>query len=169
MDVPGVTRVFVERLFAGPGSVRIFPLMEDVYAATGGIPMPGDIANIQAYLANLQPATAQVYVQAPVGVPINIVFNKFAPNTTASQEAVMSELRQTFRLYSSVSGNDKVVPAMPYLATPATWLEVWTAAALVNAVGSPTADIGAPPGDVVLAATQIAVLGSVAFNPVTTA
>ena len=162
--IPGVTRVFVERLYAGPGSVRVFPLMEDVYASTGGIPLPGDIANIQAYLATVQPATAQVLVQAPHAVAVNIVFNKFNPNTTSTQEAVMSELRQTFRLYSAVSGSDIVVPAMPYLASPASWLAVWTSAALVNAVGPMTADVGSPIGDIVLTPTQFPVLGTVAFN-----
>jgi uncharacterized phage protein gp47/JayE len=162
--IPGVTRVFVERLFAGPGTVRIFPVMDDVYAPTG-IPQPGDIANIQQYLATVQPATATVVVQAPIATPINIVLNNFSPYTVTAQEAVMSELRQTFRMFSSVSGMDTPVPSMPFLATPASWLQIWLGAALVNAVGSPTADVASPVGDVVLAEGHIATLGTVTFNP----
>ena len=161
--VPGVSRVFVERLWAGPGTVRVFPLMDAVYP--GGIPQPGDIYNVAQAIAPLQPATAMVTVAAPAAVPVNITIAGFSPNTVTSQQAVLAELAQTFLQYGTVAGNDVVVSSMPFLATPTSFALMWLNAAVVNAAGSPRGDITAPTADIALAPGQIATLGTVTFTP----
>jgi uncharacterized phage protein gp47/JayE len=59
-QVPGVSfdadrpTVYVERLWKGPGSVRVFPLMYDLHE--DGIPNGTDVERVREHIAALQPA-----------------------------------------------------------------------------------------------------------------
>lgn len=163
-SVTGVTRVFVERLFNGPGTVRIFPLMDDLYS--DGIPQPGDIDRVAAYLETVHPAGASVTVAAPVAVPVTISIGGLNPYTTDVQEAIRTELRAAFRLNSRVAGIDRVVSSMPYLAAPTSFSRSWIWQAIANASGELRHRVDAPSGDIALASTQIATLGDVTFSAV---
>jgi uncharacterized phage protein gp47/JayE len=161
-SVTGVTRVFVERLFNGPGTVRIFPLMDDLYA--DGIPQAGDIDRVAAYLDTVQPAGASVTVAAPAAVPVAISIGGLMPYTTDVEEAIRTELKATFRLNSRVAGIDKIVSSMPYLAAPTSFSRSWIWQAIANASGELRHRVDAPPADIALASTQIATLGAVSFS-----
>jgi uncharacterized phage protein gp47/JayE len=161
-EIAGVTRVFVERVFAGPGTVRVFPLMEDVYPS-GGIPQPADIALIAAHVEALKPAGAALTVAAPTAVPVAITITGLTPDTTPVRDAVRAELALAFRRLSRVAGADVGHPGMPYLAAPASFSRSWIWQAVANATGEERHTVSLPAADVALTAGQIATLGTVTF------
>ncbi|WP_316216279.1 baseplate J/gp47 family protein [Bradyrhizobium sp. SZCCHNR3003] len=161
-SVTGVTRVFVERLFNGPGTVRVFPLMDDLYP--DGIPQPADIARVVAHLNTVQPAGALVTVAAPVAVPVTIAIGGLQPFTTDVQEAIRVELAVAFRLNSRVAGSDAAISTMPYLASPTSFSRSWIWQAIANAFDEARSRVDVPVADVGLLPGQIATLGGVIFS-----
>lgn len=160
-QAPGVTRVFVERLYAGPGTVRVFVFMDDGFP--NGIPDAGAIAAVRDYLATVQPASAVVTVSAPVAVAVNISIDNLVPDTTATRNAIVDELRAAFLRRGRVSGNDTPHGGMPYLATPATFGLEWIYQAISNASGVESFDLVAPTTDTVLQSGETPVPGTISF------
>jgi uncharacterized phage protein gp47/JayE len=154
--------VYVERLWAGNGTVRAFPLMFDLY--DDGIPSAADVARVREHISALQPAGARVTIAAPVAIPVNVTVSGLEPNTTEVQEAVLSELKDTFRRLSRPSGTDAVFGSMPYLATPFKFSVSWVWQAVANATGEQRHKINAPTVDVALLPGEMAVLGTVTFE-----
>lgn len=154
--------VFVERTWAGPGTVRIFPLMFDLYAS--GIPQGADISRVAAYIAELAPAGAYVTVAAPIAKPVDIEISGLAPDNTAVREAIMGELRDVFRRLSRVAGNDSAIAGMPYIAYPTSFSRSWIWQAVANATGEERHSIVTPEADVDLDAGEMATLGAVSFT-----
>lgn len=161
--IAGVTRVFVERVWNGSGTVRIFPLMDDLYPS--GIPPVAEIARVADSLALVEPGDAIVTIAAPVAHPIDVAIAGLTPNTIAAQEAVKAELRATFRRKSAVAGTTPPHPSMPYLATPQSFARQWIWEAVANAAGEQRAKVTAPADDVALLPGEIATLGAVTFPP----
>jgi uncharacterized phage protein gp47/JayE len=160
-QVPGVTRVFVERLWAGSGTVRVFVFMDGIYP--NGIPAPAAIATVAAHLATVQPASAVVSVAAPAANPINITIDNLVPDTVLTREAVAAELRAAFLRLGRVAGNDTPHSGMPFLATPATFSLSWIYQAVANAPGVISFDLVAPAADTVLPVGRTATLGTLTF------
>jgi uncharacterized phage protein gp47/JayE len=158
----GVTRVFVERLWNGPGTVRVFFLMDSTYA--DGIPQTADVDRVAAYINGLQPAGAEVSVVAPIAHPINLTIHGLSPNTTGVQEAILAELRDTFLRRSVVAGNDSANAGLPFLAVPSTFSLQWLWQAIANATGEDRSVLVSPAADIALATTEIATLGTVTFT-----
>jgi uncharacterized phage protein gp47/JayE len=163
-SVTGVTRVFVERNWSGPGTVRIFPLMDQLYASAGGVPQPADIANVAAYLATVQPSDALVTVQAAIPVTVNLTVRGLIPNTTTVQQAVIAEQMAAFLRNGRVAGGDIYFPSMPYLAYPTSYALQWLWGALNDAVGEQYASLVLPTADVALGSGAIPVLGTITFE-----
>lgn len=161
-EVPGVTRVFVERLFNGPGTVRVFPLFDDDYP--GGVAPAGRVAEVAAYLDTLRPAGAALSVAAPVAQPINIDVSGLVPASVTVEEAARAELASAFRRLGRVAGADSESPSMPYLATPHVFSRSWLWQAVANAAGEQSHQIASPPTDVPIAVGSIPVLGTVTFS-----
>lgn len=154
--------VFVERLWQGAGSVRVFPLMYDLYP--NGIPQAADILRVQDYIATVQPAGANVTVAAASPVTVNVNVSGLSPNTTAVQQAIIAELQDAFIRLSRPAGNDQSFGSMPYLASPFSFSLSWIWQAVANAAGEQRAVVTSPTTDVTLSAGQMAVLGAVTFN-----
>lgn len=159
MDRP---TVYVERLWNGPGTVRVFPLMYDLYQT--GIPSAADVGRVQDYIETVRPASALVTVAAPVAVPVDIGVTGLQPNTTEVQEAILAELRDMFFRLSRPAGIDSDFGSMPYLASPFSFSLSWIWQAVANATGERRHKITAPTNDVVLLTGQMATLGSVTFT-----
>jgi uncharacterized phage protein gp47/JayE len=153
--------VYVERLWAGPGTVRVFPLMFDLYES--GIPTPSDVARVRDYIATVHPAGASVTVSAPSPVTVDVVISGMVPNTVEVQDAVIAELKDTFRRLSRPAGTDTLFGAMPYLASPFSFSLSWIWQAVANATGEQRHKINSPSNDVALLPGQMAVLGDVTF------
>lgn len=162
-SVSGVTRVFVERLWAGGGSVRVFPLMDNLYA--NGIPGTSDIDRVAAYIDTVRPAGAIVTVQAAAPHVINVGISGLVPDTTPVREAIIAELKAMFRRRSRVAGGDTTTGAMlEFLATNAAFSRSWIDQAISDAPGENSHVLASPSADVTLAAGELAVLGNVTFT-----
>lgn len=89
LEVAGVTRAWSRRNYLGPGTVAVF-VMRD-----GGLdpqPGPAELAAVQAHIEAQRPVTADLYVLAPVAVPIFYQLH-VSPDTAAVRAAVESQLR----------------------------------------------------------------------------
>lgn len=161
-SVSGVTRVFVERLWNGVGTVRVFPLMDSLYV--DGIPGSGDLDRVASFIEMVRPSGARVSVQAPVAVPIDVEISDLSPDTTAVREAITAELRDAFRRRSRVAGGDTPHSGMPFLATPATFFRSWIDQAVSEAAGEESHVLVSPADDTELEAGEMAVLGDVTFS-----
>lgn len=162
-SVAGVTRVFVERLWIGAGTVRVFVLMDDLYA--NGIPPGPEVQRVSDYVQTVAPASAIINVTAPVAKAIDITVTGLKPDTVTVRENVLAELRAGFRRLSRVAGNDTPVVSMPYLATPESFSRSWIWQAVANASGEQRHVITLPAGDTALSGGEIATLGTVTFVP----
>lgn len=91
MELSGVTRAWSYALEGGAGTVTVRFMMDDAYA--DGIPLAGDVTNMQAVLDAKAPAVAVVTAVAPVAVPLDISIS-LNPNTATVQAAVEAQLRE---------------------------------------------------------------------------
>jgi uncharacterized phage protein gp47/JayE len=159
--IPGVSRVFVERLWLGAGTLRVFPVTDGL--TVGGVPTAAIVSAVTANIAANAPAGAQVTVVAPTAQPINVTITGLSPNTTAVQTAVLAELRDMFQRLGMVAGIDTPVAGMPFLATAQTFSRSWLWQAIANAAGEERHSVTLPAADVTIAAGSIPVLGTVTF------
>lgn len=160
-SVSGVTRVFVEPRWVGVGTVRVFPLMDDLYP--NGIAPIGEIQRVAAYIETVQPAGADVSVQAPIAHPINIQISGLTPDTTETREAVLAELRETFRRLSRVAGIG-VPTGGSFIAAPFSFARAWIWEAVGNAGGVINDAVVVPASDVALTSGELPTLGTVTFT-----
>jgi len=89
LECAGVTRAWCRRNYLGPGTVGLFFMRDD-----DGDPIPGDdqLAEVKAYIEPLRPVTAELYVLAPVPVPV-VYSIRLTPDTTAVRAAVEAQLQ----------------------------------------------------------------------------
>lgn len=161
-EVPGVTRVFVERRWSGVGTVRVFPFMDGLYA--NGIPDTAGLALVRDYLEIVAPAGAVVTVDAASAVSVDLTVTGFSPNTTMVQEAALTELRAAFLRLARVAGIDDEISGLPFLAYPTSFSRSWLWQAIANATGETRHVLASPTDDVAQTAGQIPVLGTVSFS-----
>jgi len=101
-DVAGVTRSWCYPLENGAGTVVVRFMMDDVYPSDG-IPQPGDVTTVQAYLNSLRPATANVDVQAPIAKAIAMTI-AITPDTAQIRADVEAEIKDLFRRRAEPGG-----------------------------------------------------------------
>lgn len=150
-EVAGVTRVFVEPLIQGPGSVGVYFLMDDLYE--DGIPLEGDVERVQAVLDSYRPVTATVIAAAPVPAPVSVTVSGLSPATLAVQESVKAELADFFRRTAGV-GTD---------ANPFTLWRSRVSEAISQATGETHHVLVEPSEDLQFDGGQLPVLGGVTF------
>lgn len=97
LEVPGVTRawVFPRELGAGTVTVRF---VRDGDASP--IPDTAEVAVVRAYLEQVRPVTADVYVFAPVPVPLNFTIS-LSPPSPEVKAAVAASLADLLRRESA--------------------------------------------------------------------
>lgn len=88
LEVPGVTRAWCRGNYVGPGTVGLFVMRDgdDV-----PVPNPAQLAEVKAYIEPLRPVTAELYVLAPVEVPVAYSIHP-VPDTTAIRAAIQAQL-----------------------------------------------------------------------------
>jgi uncharacterized phage protein gp47/JayE len=134
LEVPGVTRVFVEGQGAGWGSVVVFPMFDLAQAEHGGFPQgtdgaasdetrwpiaTGDQLTVAEHIFPLQPVTALVIVAAAAPLPIDVELQSLDPATPEMQAAIISSLEDMFLDLAEVGGT--IYPSQLYqaiLSTP---------------------------------------------------
>lgn len=87
-EVPGVTRAWCYPGEMGAGAVSVRFMRDN---DTNPIPDSTAVASVQAYIDARRPATAKVYVVAPLANPLNLTI-ALSPNTAAVQAAVQAML-----------------------------------------------------------------------------
>lgn len=152
-NVPGVTDVFVDPVTMdnGRSTVGIWFLMMDTY--TNGIPQSADVDLVAATIAAVKPAGARVVVAAPVAVPVNIVVQGLAPDTTAVRGQIAVELAAMFRREMRVAT----------LTAPAAVYRSKISEAISIATGEDHHVLAQPAADVALTAGQVATLGTITY------
>jgi uncharacterized phage protein gp47/JayE len=93
LEVPGVTRAWCYPVELGPGTVTVRFMMDDVRAPTG-IPTPADVQIVADYIDVRRPVTAQVYVVAPIPLPVPVVIEQLTPDTPEIRDAIFASLTQ---------------------------------------------------------------------------
>lgn len=99
-EVPGVTRVWVAPRELGAGTVTVRFARDDDPEI---IPDESKVAEVQAYLDERRPVTAQVIVLAPIAVPLDLTL-ALEPNTPATRLAVEAELTDMLRRHAAPGG-----------------------------------------------------------------
>jgi uncharacterized phage protein gp47/JayE len=162
-EVSGVSRVFVERKPYGPGTVRVFPLFDGIYA--NGIAPPGEIARVKSHLEVAGASgVADIIVEAPIALPVDIAVANLSPNQLTVRNAIELELSGIFARRARVAGIDPGHPAMPFLATAQTFSRSWVGQATANAAGEDRHVLSLPSADVNVPAGRLPVVGTVAFS-----
>lgn len=145
LQVPGVTRAWVYPLASGAGTVTV-RFVRDGDASL--IPDAGEVAAVQAHIAALAPVTATVTVAAPTQLVVNPNIH-LMPDTADGRAAVLAELADLFRRDAAPGARLYVSRFREAVSTAAGEVD--------NSVVSPTADV-------VPAAGQIPVLGTVTWS-----
>lgn len=152
LEVPGVTRVWIERGAMGPGTVTVRFMMDEVRAAEQGIPQgetasdysagSGDLQILFDHIAVRRPVTADVFVVAPVAVPLDIEFAALSPDTPAVRAAIAAEIDDM--LYRDAAPGEtirlsRLVEAISIAAGEG-----------YHALASPAADVAHGPGEIAI-------------------
>ena len=162
LTVPGVTRVFIDPLAAGRGTVVVYPMFD--LTRPDGIGLESDRLAVEAALTTLGPGAAMPIVRLPVAHPVNVTITNIEPATPEVRNAVTLEVAQAFFANGRVSGASEAHPSMPFLATPARFSRSWVWQAAANATGEESHVVVAPGADVILAPGEIATLGTVSLS-----
>lgn len=101
LNVPGITRSWVNPQGLGPGTVVVYVVSDDETPITAS---PAKIQEVDDYIEELRPVTANVTVTTPVLVPLNILI-ALKPNTVAVQTAVINELKDLILRESNIAGS----------------------------------------------------------------
>ncbi|MDR6583816.1 baseplate J/gp47 family protein [Herbaspirillum frisingense] len=145
LEVQGVTRAWVYPAEMGAGTVTV-RFMRDNDAVP--IPDAAAVEAVKAYLDTKKPVTAELYVAAPTGVPINFVFTQLSPNTPATREAIRAELADLLRREAIPGGTAKLSHIR---------------AAISSAAGEDDYALATPAADVINPVGSIATLGVITW------
>jgi uncharacterized phage protein gp47/JayE len=119
LEVPGVTRAWVVGGGYGPGSVVVYPMLDDAQAAHGGFPQgtdgsaveevraptaSGDQLFVAEHLFPVQPVTTLVYVAAPIPFPIDVTLEGLDPDTEDMRAQIVAALNDAFLVIGEVNG-----------------------------------------------------------------
>lgn len=149
-EVPGVTRAWCYPTESGAGTVTVRFMMDDAY--TNGIPLPGDVQRIKEHISTKQPATATVYVEAPIPDTLNFVFESIYPMTTESGAAIESKLKSLIQSSSTEPGGSIKLSKIN--------------GSISNATGNEDFKLNLPNTDINLDKGHISILGSITYPEV---
>lgn len=146
LEVPGITRAWCRRNYLGPGTVGLF-VMRDGDADP--VPNPTQLAEVKAYIEqpNVRPVTAELYVLAPVEVPVLYSIHA-VPDTTAVRANIQSQL---IDLHDREAGLGE------------TLLLTHIAEAISGSTGETDHDLVEPVADVIPATNQLLTFGGITW------
>ncbi len=142
LEISGVTRVWVDPLAYGPGTVGVW-VMADNNGTPYGVPRNGELAAVAAYIEGERPGTARVVLRAPLIAPLHVQISGVPNPTTSLQQRIEIELRDALRRSAPVS-----VPNAPFtLRRNLLWQAVARATGdAAHAIDIPSADVPMPVG-----------------------
>lgn len=144
LEVPGVTRVWVYPLQMGAGTVTVLFVCD---GEDDIIPDAAKVAEVQAYINQRAPVTAEVFVAAPIPDPLNMAVN-ISPNTAAVRASVRAEVADLV-IRDSKPGGPILISRLRE--------------AVSIAAGESDNEITSPTADVVHATGHMAIPGTITF------
>lgn len=154
LEIAGVTRVWVDPLAWGPGTVGVW-FMADDNGSAYGLPSVSLVADVDAYIQTQRPVTARVVVAAPQPAEIDVFIAGLGTPSQDTQTRIEGELKDVFRRSVQVS-----MPNAPFVLRNNV---LWQAVA--RATGDSVHNITTPQGDVSLGPGVIPVLRSICYQP----
>jgi len=142
LSVAGVTRAWCYPEYLGAGTVGVAFVTDDVDG--GPIPTSPKVAEVQAYIEERRPVTADVTVFAPVALDLDLNIT-ISPSTTAVKAAVTAEIVALLRREAVPGGTlfvSKIREAISIAAGENN-----------NILNSPTADVVADTGELLVLGT----------------
>lgn len=100
-SVPGVTRAWPYANQMGLGTVTVLFVMDDKDGTI--IPSSSEVSDVQDYIDAVRPTTAEVFVAAPVAVPMDMEIH-IRPDTPSIRAAIEEELKDLIRRESVPGG-----------------------------------------------------------------
>lgn len=115
LNATGVTRAWVNRLGAGPGTVVVYVMFDTVNAANNGFPTgtnglsaqdsrgtvasiaTGDLLTVADTVFTSQPVTPLVYLCSPIPDPVDFTITGLASSTTATRTAIAQAIAQVMQ------------------------------------------------------------------------
>lgn len=152
LEVPGITRVWVDPLAYGPGTVGVW-VMADGNGTQYGVPSGTDLDAVRAHIAGVKPATARVIVKAPKIAALNVKLAGIVNPSSQLQGQIRTELRDAFRRGGHVS-----MPNAPFIVRNNL---LWQAVA--RATGDAAHAIEVPTKDTPLPLDYLADLGTLCY------
>jgi uncharacterized phage protein gp47/JayE len=148
LSVPGVTRAWCYPVEMGPGTVTVRFMMDNTY--NDGVPHEADITKVYDYISDpvRKPATADLYVTAPIAYTVDHVIAELVPDTPEVRDAISEELKDMYRREVAPGGTVYVS-------------KIWDAVNL--AVGTDHFKLVAPADDMVMLPGAIPVMGNVEY------
>jgi uncharacterized phage protein gp47/JayE len=134
LEVPGVTRAWVQPNGMGAGTVIVRFMLDDVQVAHGGFPQgtdgvstheprgvaaTGDQLAVADHIWPVQPVTSLVFSMAPVPAPIDVTLLDLEPNTPDVQAQIIASINDMYLVKAEIGGT--IFPSDLYeaiLATP---------------------------------------------------
>lgn len=134
LEVPGVTRAWVQPVAYGAGTVDVRFMMDDAEADHGGFPQgtdgcaseetrgrtaTGDQLAVAEHIWPVQPVTSLVYASAPVAHPIDVTLIALAPDTPEIEAEIIASINDMYLVKAQTGGT--IFPSDLYeaiLATP---------------------------------------------------
>lgn len=145
-EVAGVTRAWCYPQYLGPGTVGVTFVRDD---DTGSIiPDTNEVQEVQDYIDELRPVTADVTVFAPTPVELDMTI-AISPNTAAVQAAITAEIEDLLLREAEPGG---------------TILLSHLREAVSIAAGEYDHDLTVPAADVTHSTGELAVLGTITFS-----
>lgn len=152
LEVPGITRVWVDPLAYGPGTVGVW-VMADGNGTQYGVPSGTDLDAVRAHIAGVKPVTARLIVKAPIIAAINVKLSGVVNPSSTLQAQIKTELRDAFRRGGHVS-----MPNAPFIVRNNL---LWQAVA--RATGDASHMIAIPTKDTPLPLDYLADLGTLCY------
>jgi uncharacterized phage protein gp47/JayE len=145
--VLGVTKVWVEPLGRGAGTVDVYFLHAD---GTGiGIPTVGQVADVQGEIDARRPVVADALAIAPTAVPVAFTI-EISPDTAGNRAAIEAELDALFLLKAG-SGSDIFMS------------DYWAAVTSVVGAGVDSVSITVPSTTTSVGVGQVATRGTITW------
>jgi hypothetical protein len=91
---PGVTRAWVKDADCGCGcgSISVYFVMEETYPDTWGIPLPGDLSDMQECLEAVKVAGTHIQVRPIGAVPCDVTVTGLTPDTPRNRKTVKDNI-----------------------------------------------------------------------------
>lgn len=146
LEVAAVTRAWIKPLYLGDGTVGVIFVCDDQEGSI--IPDAAKVEEVQAYIDERRPVTADVTVFAPAPVELDLTI-AVVPDTAAVKAAVEAELADLLRREAEPGG---------------TILLSHLNEAISTAAGETNHVLTVPAADVTVAAGELSILGTITWS-----